>query len=112
MKIGAWFDLDTNRHPNALVILAAFMNGWDGKDPEEPDVDIIGLAIRELFEDEDLTAEEHDRLAFRYPMVAEAWLNVQVHQFGHMFGWLDGTFYLQTDEWWEENGGLDEMWLP
>lgn len=111
MKVGYWFDNDHD-HPGALVILAAHMNGWDGLDPEEPDTDIVAMAIRELFEDKELTGEECDKLVFRWPGYATQWLNTQVEPFGHKFGWSDGVFYLQTDEFWEERGGPDQMWLP
>lgn len=111
MKIGKWFG-DDREHPGSLVILAAHMNGWDGKDEEEPGTDIVAMAIRDLFEDPDLTADELDKLAFRWPGYAQDWLNSQVAQFGHMFGWLDGAFYLQSDEWWNEHDGPDQMWLP
>jgi hypothetical protein len=33
---------------------------------------------------------------------AVEWLNEHVAPEGFAFGWMDGDFFLQPDEWWEE----------
>lgn len=37
---------------------------------------------------------------------AEVWLNEHVAAEGHSFGWEDGEFYYQSDEWWEDDEPL------
>jgi len=98
---------DRHEHPAAMVVLAAFLAGWPGRDPERPGVDINALAVRDLFDDPNLTEYERDQLTRRYAGLAEGWLNSNASLPGHKFGWHDEEFWFQTDEWWKEQGGPD-----
>ena len=99
-------------YPAEREILAAYVCGWDGKDPDDPDVDVVAMAIRSMFGDTDLTRDEAEKIGGRWPLLAEEWMNAQVTQVGHLFGWHEEAFYLETAEWWAERGGPDQAWTP
>jgi hypothetical protein len=95
-----------------MVIFMAFAYGWKGRDDEEPGVDIPALAMRAFFDDPGVTEDEKDKLAFRWALDAEEWLNRNVAPEGYLFGWHDFVFYLNPTQWWEPIGGPDQLWLP
>lgn len=66
----------------------------------------------DLVEDPEILDDDEDKLIFRWAMDAEDWLNRHVVPADYQFGWHDGEFCLQLDEWWDQHGGPDEMWLP
>jgi len=111
VKPGVWIEQAT-KHPAAQVILFAYVYGWDARDPEYPPVDIAKVATQELFGDDRVTEEMKDLLAFRWAIDAEGWLNSHASPPGYLFGWKAGVFWLQTEQWWEQHGGPDQMWLP
>lgn len=111
MKTGVWIEGAT-KHPAARVILFSYVYGWDARDADYPGVDIARVATQELFDDERVTEEMKDLLAFRWAIDAEEWLNRQVAPPGYLFGWKAGVFWFQTDAWWEQHKGPDRMWLP
>jgi hypothetical protein len=68
--------------------------------------DIADLAARKLATmgpsgAPSLTDDEHEALSDASDSV-EAWLNDNVAPDGYAFGWLDGEFYLWSDEQWED----------
>lgn len=48
-----------------------------------------------------LTDDEEESLVFCADD-AEQWLNTEIAPDGYSFGWFDGEFFLQSDEWWSE----------
>lgn len=111
MKPGVWIGHNAE-HPAAMVAIFAYVYGWPARDEEEPGVDIVKIAARDLFDDPGLTEDELEKLIFRWAIDAEAWMNRHVVPADYKFGWHEGKFYLQLDEWWDERGGPDQMWLP
>ncbi len=109
MDVTPWIDGEEVENTTDRLIMIAFALGWEAKDDE---VDIVALAIRDLFGDPDLSEDEKDRLAFRYPGWAEAWLNDTMAPDGFTYGWHDDSFYFQPDQWWAQYGGPDQLWLP
>jgi len=111
MKPGVWIGPD-EKHPAAKVVLYAYAYGWEARDPEYPPVDIARVAVREWFDDERVTEDLKDLLMFRWAIDAEGWLNTRAAPPGYLFGWANGVFWLQTQEWWAQRNGPDQMWLP
>ena len=50
----------------------------------------------ELTEDEEQELSDHDDDVVN-------WLNENVASEGHSFGWYDGEFFYQSQEWWDED---------
>jgi hypothetical protein len=70
------------------------------------DAEVTGLADRHMASmgpsgTDGLTDDEHEALSDASDSV-EAWLNDNVAPDGYAFGWLDGEFYLWSDEQWED----------
>lgn len=95
-----------------MVVIFAYIYGWPARDEDEPGVDITKIAVQNLVDDPEILDDDEDKLIFRWAMDAEDWLNLHVVPADYKFGWHEGSFYLQLDEWWDEHGGPDQIWLP
>ena len=67
---------------NPMIVALAVQHGW-----EDP------ATVSYIVNDEVELADK-----------AEEWLNENVAPEGFRYGWCDGEFFLQSDEWWENEG--------
>lgn len=80
--VGCYVDSTHGIHAPRRVMTLAKVYGWNG---------LLDLDISEWdFEDLSHYADE-----------AEKWLNDNKASEGYSFGWYDGEFHYQTNEWWQ-----------
>jgi hypothetical protein len=71
---------------------------------------VIGIALDYGMPMEDQDAEywankEDDpdsEYMIEWSQASEEWLNENVADEGFMFGWMDGDFFYQSENWWED----------
>ena len=56
---------------------------------------------RDFSSDYVMSDDDHDYL-IEWANGAEEWLNENVAEDGFSFGWHDGEFFYQSEQWWEE----------
>jgi hypothetical protein len=86
--------IDENRGWRGIGYVVEEAIAW-GFEPTDDDREVI----RSFFDDDDSPA------GWNMPDLsdeAEQWLNDHVAPDGCSFGWHDGSFFLQTTEWWSE----------
>ena len=70
------------------------------------DAEVIDLASRHLASmgpsREDGLADNEDWTLTDASDEIEEWLNTNVAPEGYQFGWHEGEFFLQSDQWWNE----------
>ena len=97
-EAGCYVDGSWGQYGIAHMIFRAKEFGYD-------DEEAIALASKHLDSmhghNEGLSTDEYWLLG-DYTNEAEAWLNENAAPEGFYFGWLDGEFFLQSEEWWEE----------
>jgi hypothetical protein len=100
---GCWIDGHWGQYSVARMVDIAMAHGYR-------DEEVTGLAARMLAhmgpnmgrtDIADLTDDEHESLSWAADEV-EQWLNDNVAPEGYSFGWHDGEFFLQPEQWWEE----------
>jgi hypothetical protein len=74
---------------------------WGYSDAEVIDLASRHLASMEPSTNEGLTDNEHEHLIDASDDVEE-WLNANIAPEGHSFGWYEGEFFLESDQWWNE----------
>lgn len=104
-EIGCWVDGHWGQYASARLVELAKIFGYD-------DEKIIDLAARHMDEcthggiatrSMPLTGDEMDELV-EGADEAIGWLSEHIAPEGTSFGWQDGEVFLQTEEWWEDDG--------
>ena len=96
---GCYVDGHWGQYANARMVEVA--EGFGYADP-----DVIHLAKAKLAsmmpsDSPRLTDSQEEALIDASDRV-ESWLNENVAPEGYAFGWYDGEFFLESDEWWED----------
>jgi len=96
---GCWIDGHWGQYGAARLVNIAIDHGF--VDPYASDLASRHLAAAGLSAAPDLTDDEFEQLMY-VSDVAEVWMDEYVAPAGFSFGWLDGEFFLQSEEWWAE----------
>lgn len=127
-ELGCWIDGHWGQYGPDRLISIAVAQGWGPAEDSEASPIEVALLV-ELAQDrlDDIGTSRttfEDRLARfgrtegwyfdEQPDLAdevENWLN-SICPEGYSFGWYDGEFYLQSDEWFERDGEeLPDWWV-
>ncbi|MGH3608880.1 MAG: hypothetical protein ACRDRD_12435 [Pseudonocardiaceae bacterium] len=97
---GCWIEGHWGQYGPARMVLIAADYGYE-------DQQIVAIARRHMDEcvhpgkDNEITEDEHEALSWGADSI-ETWLNDNVAPEGYSFGWHDGEFFFEPDEWWED----------
>lgn len=121
-ELGCWIDGHWGQYGSDRLIQIAMAEGWQASTPQDGLLADIactrlddmgtradlsdGLIARFLANYGGTGTSEGDVLGFIIELSddCDRWLNDQLPE-GYSFGWYDGEFFLQSDEWWEEGDG-------
>lgn len=97
--IGCYVDGHWGQYGTAHMIIRATEFGYE-------DQEVIDLAQNKMDSmlpnpTYDFSESEEEKLIYASDEV-ENWLNENVAEEGHSFGWYDGEFFYQSSQWWEE----------
>ena len=100
---GCWVDGHTGQYGIARMILIAEGLGYVDEAARMPfaTLDCVSLARRHYY-GSDISDEEVENMHQAADDV-ESWLNANAAPDGYSFGWHDGEFFLQSDEWWQQD---------
>ena len=96
---GCWVDGHWGQYGPARVIEVAGDYGFDH--PKAASLASRHVASMGPSDSPDLTDDEYEAMQWASEE-AESYLNEHVAPEGYAFGWQDGEFFLQSEEWWSE----------
>lgn len=103
---GCWIDGHWGQYGVAREISIAASYGFVDTSPEDAG-DLVDIARRHLSSmgpsnSPDITPDEYWLLNECEDFITQ-WLTDRVAPEGYSFGWHDGEFFLQSEEWWNES---------
>jgi hypothetical protein len=98
-QAGCWIDGHWGQYGVARMVELAVAHGFD--DGELHDIAARHLASMSPSDVPGLTDDEWQTMADSVDHV-EDWMTGNVAPDGFSFGWHDGEFFLQSDEWWQD----------